>query len=671
MADSIAQDVKDALGAYGGGLVPDALADRLRGSDTADDILGVLFDALNSIPEIAGPFILFAAQRLKGRGGVSKLFGEVLALLPNTSRALRLITGKSPADARADLVAHWHRFRSTPSIGASLMSTPATSPAAAPAAAATAPLPAVTVSKIQEALATGGFTPDQVMVILYLFRIFRIESKPGSDVVAELEGSARVGGAGLVDTLKHNAAHIKTLLSGDDFEAAVKAFKAMRDLERGSVPAPENRVLWRKAAETFVCCLMPVIEFILVGYAERHPSSAVADATLDLMDRLNFFAGLQPSSTFERAQKIQNWVIIGARGFGAAFGVMLLYFMYLVNLVVQTTTSNPTDLPDFAYHSTWIMVSSCGVAMLYGAVRSGLIQVVTLFVTFYLVPIALTVAWMVAGIFAPVVDWRSYWFGLVIVLILDFISFSLLQKGINIVGGIPTFLTDLLRDKEQAKATAEKLAKFNFLSNISSTVAGSVVLLWIPLLVSYIADVPSSWRVGSMAVVVIAACSYGYLKRGATMKDYRIYAGKTAGVIEGHDVLNLQLGYTVLRWTAGIVVVFFVLVGFFEADRVKRAKDVTVDLTVRTVGVAGSAADKALSWAEGKVSESDPPTNTQSVASQSPVDSPVRTQPSKSRESETMMDCGKDGMIKAGEVSAAKESLGFTGPASMYPWACK
>lgn len=668
MADSIVKDVKDALSVYAGGVIPDAIADRLRGSDTAEGILGVLFDALTSVPEIAGPFILFAAQRLKGRTGVTRLFGQLLETLPTTSRALRMITGKTPEQARADLIKHWLDFRNNPSIGASMSSAVAT--AAAPAATATAPLPAVTTSKIQEALATGGFTTDQVFVLLYLFRIFRIEGKPGSDIVAELEGDARVGGAGLVETLKYNAAHLKTLLSGDDFEDAVAAYREMRKLEIDGVPASADRSPWRLAAAHLVRCLIPVIEFVLIGYAERHPSSSTADAALDLLDRLHLFAGLEPSSAFQRARKIQRGVTLGARGFGFAFGVMLLYFLKVVDLAVN----NPAGLPDFAHQSTWWMVVLCGAGMILGAFVSGVLQVVTAFVTLYLVPIALTVAWVVAGIFAPVVDWRSYWMGLVVVLILDFISFSLLQKGINFVGGIPSFLADLLRDKDQAKATAEKLAKFNFLSNISSTIAGAVVLLWIPLLVSFVADVPSSWRVGSMALVVVAACSYGYLKRGATMKDYHVYAGKLGGVIEGHDIKNLNLGYGLLRWTAGIVVAGFIIIGLFGAPRVQRAKDVTVGLTERTVGVAGSAADKALDWAEGKVSESEPAPAARSVVFQPPVEPPVRSQKSEPRESEAMMNCGSYGKKSATKVrkDLAKLGDGFCdGGMSGYPCDCK
>lgn len=662
MADSFAQDVKDALGVYTGGVIPDVVATRLRNSDTAEDILGVLFDAFTSVPEIAGPFILFAAQRLKGRGGVTRLFGEVLEMLPATSRALRLITGKTPADARADLVAHWHRYRSNPSIGALVMSSPA-APAAAPAAASTAPLPGVTVSKIQEVLATGGFTPDQVMVLLYLFRIFRTEGKIGSDIVAELEGEARVGSAGLVETLKYNAQHIKGMLQGADFDRAVAAFGRMRDIERSSGITSTNEQPWRDASADLVRNMMPVIEVILLGYAERHPGSAVADSTLDLMDRLNFFAGLQPSSKFQWVRKMQRAATLSARGFGFAFGVMLLYFLKVVDLAVN----NPAGLPDFAYNSTWWMTVLCGAGMIVGAFASTILQVVTLFVTFYLVPIALTVAWVVAGIFAPQVDWRSYWFGLVVVLILDFISFSLLQKGINTVGGIPAFLANLLRDKEQAKAAAEKLAKFNFLSNISSTVAGAVVLLWLALLPSFIADVPSTWRVGGMALVVVAACSYGYLKRGATMKDYHAYAGKLGGVIEGHDIKNLNLGNSFLHWTAGIVVVLFILVGLFGAPRVKRAKDVTVDLADRTVGVAGGAADKVLDWAESKVGDNTGPNPAPTNVVLQPV---VVQQLLEPRESGAMMNCEADGMVKASEVRKAKESLGFTGPASMYPWEC-
>lgn len=664
--DSIPADVKDALSVYTAGVIPDVIADRLRNSDEAGDVLGVLFDALTSVPEIAAPFILFAAQRLKGRGGVTKLFGEMLEILPTTSRALRLITGKTPAEARADLIAHWHRFRSTPSIGASLMASPA-APAASPAAAATAPLPAVTASKIQEALTNGGFTPDQVLVLLYLFRIFRIEGKPGSDVVAELEGDARVGGAGLVETLKYNATHIKTLLSGGDFDDAVLAFQEMRRLERDGCPTSANRTEWRNAAANFVRCLMPVVEFILIGYADRHPSSSVTDATLDLMDRLNFFAGLQPSSTFERARMIQRGVALGARGFGAAFGAMLLYFLMVVNLAVY----NPDGLPDFAYNSTWIMASFCGAAMVYGAFRSGIVQVVTVFATFYLVPTALTVAWVVAGIFAPVVDWRSYWMGLVVVLILDFISFSLLQKGINFVGGIPAFLVDLLRDKELVKTTADKLAKFNFLSNISSTVAGAVVLLWIPLLASFVADVPASWRVGCMGIIVVVACSYGYLKRGATMKDYHTYAGKLGGVIESHDIKNLNLGYDLLRWTGGFVVVLLALAGLFGASRVQRAKDLTVDLTARTVGVAGGAADKALDWAEGKVGNNDQAPASASVAPQPRIE--PASQPSEPRNNGATMDCGKDGKILAAKVrkDLTRLGAGFCDGMSGYPCDCR
>ena len=661
--DTVAHDVLGAAGEYFEGVIPDEFARRLRGSDSAEGLLGVLFDAYTAIPEIAGPFIHFFAQRLKGQGGMKGAFGEVLETIPATSRMLRLLTNKSPASARADLVTHWRRFRNNRSIGA-MMANPATG---APPAAATppAPLPPPVSSKIQVALNESGYSPEQRNAVLYLFRIFRTEGKVGSDIVAELEGDARTGKAGIVQTVAHNANDLLPLLEGPEFVAAMDAYDEMRRLEMTGGVTDENREAWKTAAAQFVRCLMPAIEFILMGYAELHPDSASASAALDLADNLNLFAGLNPSSTFQRARKVQRAVVLTARGFGLVFAALLLYMLYVVNLAA----TDPASLVDFAYQSTWWMVIGCAVVIIAGGIFSGVAQIVGVLALFYLVPIALTVAWTVAGVFTPQVDWRAFWFPLLVVIILDFVSFGLLQKAVNAVGAIPAFLFSFMRDKDQAKAVSEKLVKFNFIAGISSTVAGAIVLLWLPLFASYVADVPVEWRVGLMALIVVAACTYGYLKRSATMKNYATYAGELGKEIQDHDKQNLNLGYAFLRLAGVSVLVLCILVGAFGAARVERAKDATVSLTGRSIGVLGDLADRALDAAEGVVRKDSVP------AASAPAATSQQRQVSESRESGGAKTChGRTMAAARARLEALNSATGGDycngGQMTSYPCGC-
>lgn len=601
MSDSVERDAIDTIKEELDQRFPEFVSRHLRGADNLDSLIGILFDLYASIPDLSSPVFIFLAERLQGRGGVLGLVGQFVNTIPSTSRMLRGVTGKTPEAARADVVAHWKKFKKNPRIGATMATPAATSPATPTPAA----VPAASLSRVQQAVAKaaadGGFTDRERLMIVYMFRIMRIEGAPGRDVVAELEGEARNGKRGLIDTVVENNADLKVMFAAvpEDMDRAWGFYEAMREVERDNSVASTNKPEWRKAAANFVRQLMPIIEFILLGHAERHAEPAAAAAMLDLIDRLNLFADLEPSSAFVRAQEIKNTVRNTSFGLLAAFALIILYFL----AVVQEASTSPEHLGEFAWLSTWIILGGAALLTVFGAaIRKTWVALTGAFTIFAISPVVLTVAWVVAAVFTPVPDWRAFWMALIVVLGLDFITFSLTQKMIQTVGGIPSFILSFFPNKEAAKEAAEKITKSSFLASISSTIASAIVLLWVPIVGTYVLGTPVAIRIGTVAVIAVFACGHGYLKRGATMTDFTAYKSKKfAEEAEAQAVNNFKLAYGGLKLVTLGSLGLYVVVFIFGMTPLLTAKDTAAHGAARTIGIVSDGGSRVLDYAENAV----------------------------------------------------------------------
>lgn len=599
MSDSNFQSLIRALTEDGEQRLPDEIVARIRGSDNLEGFVGVIFDLYASIPNIASPAILFIAQRLQNRGGVLSLLGEFVETIPPTSRMLRGVTGKTTEEARADVVAHWRNFSRNPRIGA-LMATPATaSPATTPTPAA---VPVASYSRVQRALsgatAGAGYSDTQQLVLLYMFRLMRIEATPGTDIVAELEGEAAVAGVGFLNTLRDNADDIKNWLSGPDFDAAVEFVGEIRDFENHGCQSGPNLEGWRRSAENFVRRMIPAFEFLLVGQADRNQGTNAVASGMDMLDRLHLFAGLQPSSAFVKAQAAIRTAANVSKGSVAVVGALIIYGI----ITLWIGNWHQDWLPGFAWGSTVTILGVSALMMAFGWIVSGAVQVVGVLLGFYAAPMALTLVWVITAIFTPTVDWFAYWVSLLVIVTFDFVSINLLQKGGQTVGAIPAFIKSIIRmEKEHVDALSKELAKTNFLVNISATVASAIVLAWIPLTLALALNTPQSWRIGGITFIAILAIAYGYLKRGATMKVYGSYAGKLGAEIEKQDILNLQYGYNALRVVTAGVLAAFIVVRIFGAQWISETETSMSHGATRAAGVVSNGGSKVLDYAENAV----------------------------------------------------------------------
>ncbi len=596
MSDSVSRDILDACIEDGEQRLPDILANRLRGADNVNGVIGILFDLYASIPNIASPAFLFIAQRLHSRGGMLRLLGEFIETIPATSRMLRGITGKTTASARADVVAHWHNFSRNPSIGATMAAPATASTATTPSPAAVAP---PSYSKVQRALSGategGGYSDNQQLVLLYMFRLMRIEATPGTDIVAELEGEAAVAKHGFLNTLKDNANDIKHWLSGPDFDAAVGFCKKMRDYENRGCQSGTNLEKWRRSAENFVRRLIPAFEFLLIGQADRNQGAEIIASGMDMLDKLHLFAGLQPSSAFVKAQTFLRNLALASKGSMAIVGALILYGL----LALWIAKEHQDWLPNFAWGSTLGILGTSALMMAFGWMVSGIVQVVGILLGFYAAPAALTLVWVITAIFAPTVDWFAYWVSLLVVVAFDFVSINLLQKGVQTVGAIPAFIKGIIRmEKDHVDALSKELAKTSSLVNISATISSAVVLAWIPLTLAFALSTPQAWRIGGITFIAILAIAYGYLKRGAGLKVYSSYMGKLAAEIEAHDVLNLRYAYNALRGVTLAVLGAFLVVRLVGVQWISQTETSMSHGATRTAGIVSDAGSKVLDAAE-------------------------------------------------------------------------
>ncbi len=666
MADSFLKDALDALGEMAEWRIPAAFADRLARTTNNAEVAAVVRDIIAGVPGILDWPLHLIAQRLQTRGTTaSRIAGALLDLIPPLAAEVRQRTGISEADARTETA---RRFMEKYASIRSTLPTPG-GPVADPAPTATTtptPAPASSVSKIQQnigrAATEGGFSERERLVLVYMFRILRIEGSPGSDIVAELEGEARSGKRGLLDAIKENSADIKAMFAtiGDDFDMAYSSYESMRALERDGEDASTNRAAWREAAKNFVRRLMPVFEFLLMGHAERHPDSTMAAAALDILDRLNMFADLEPSSAFQRAQNIQRTVVSVSRKLLMAFGAILLFFV----VAVAVTATWPASLGTIAWWFTVTIVCGSALATIIGAkTERNDIALTGAFTAFGIAPVVLTVAWVLTTVFVTVPDWRAFWMTLIVVVVLDLITFSLAQKAIQTVGGIPSFLLSFFPNKEEAKAAAAKIASTHFLANISSTIAGAVIMLMAPIVITYLLETPVQFRVGTLAVIAVFACIYAYLKRSATMKDYAAYKSKKVmEATEKHDVANVDLAYSGLKVVTIGSLALYVLVAFLGTSTLVEAKDAAAQGVRRTVGIVSDGGDAVLSKAEE---------STRKGGAKAKVSAPA--QKSSTRSSGKTLNCGGE-EISATKVAARKKALGGAprkGTENNYPWNCR
>lgn len=655
MADTIALDALQAAGEYTEGLVPDVIATELRNSDTADGVLGVLFDAYTSIPELAGPLIYFIAQRLKGRGGLTAGFGEVLETVPATSRMLRAITGKTTASARADMIDLWRRFRNNPAIGAR-MTTPA--PAAAPATAPPAPPP----TRIEKII-VDAYDHDGSMVVTAIAEILRKEGKPGVDLVRELEGDSNLALIAWLECVYGSATELKRFLKSDA-DAMIAVHTMDREYRRGLAEHPDAEKAWAKAAADLVRINAMAIGLAYAGYNHRHPGNPLVAKVEDLADALNGISGGEPRGKFAAMQAAKN-IAIGTVQVGMAIPmVAMAYCLILLGLSVNY----PDNLHVFSTWSFYGLMTISLLVILAGSFSRKpwvvAIQMTALFLAMEVWPILAGTGFVLATVLGSKVSWVDFAMGLVLVVGWHLVGIGLLQKGINALGSIEAGIARLFGAAFATKFSG--LAKENqWLSRISTTIAYAVSLVWLFVYILNLFGVVNPTRLyilGGVVVVVLAAAMVSSMINTYNMSSVAPHLRKAK---EATDVTDYKAAKIAARYVVPIGVVLAVLlVAVFGITQLQSWGAGAQAGTTRV-------ADKALSWVNDRASESEPATATQSVAFQ-PVETPVRSQPSVvPRNNGAMMDCGKDGQISASEVRKAKESLGFNGPTSMYPWECR
>lgn len=641
MADSIALDALQAAGEYTEGLVPDVIATELRLSDTADGVLGVLFDAYAAIPELAGPFIHFIAQRLKGRGGLTAGFGEVLETVPATSRMLRAITSKTTASARADMIDHWRRFRNNPAIGAR-MTTPA--PAAAPATAPPAPPP----TRI-ETIIVDAYDHDGSMVVTAIAEILRKEGKPGVDLVRELEGDSNLALIAWLECVHGSATELKRFLKSDA-DAMIAVHTMDREYRRGLAEHPDAEKAWAKAAADLVRINAMALALAFAGYNHRHPGNALAAKFEDAIDNLNRWTGTGPRGKFGTMQAAKN-LAIGTVQVGMAIPmVAMAYCLILLGLSVNY----PDNLHVF---STWsfygLMTTSLLIILAGNFSRKPMavaIQMTALFLAMEVWPILAGTGFVLATVLGSKVSWVDYAMGLILVVVWHLVGIGLLQKGINAIGSIEAGIARLFGADFATKFSG--IAKENqWLSRISTTIAYAVSLVWLFVYILNLFEVVNPTRLyilGGVVVVVLAAAMVSSMINTYNMSGVAAHLRKAK---EATDVTDYKAAKIATRYVVPIGVVLAVLlVAVFGITQLQNWGEGVQAGTKRV-------SDKALNWAEGKASESEPAPVRKGTVSQPRANPPVLSQPSESRASGAMMNCGQYGMKAAAVVAKARTDL--------------
>lgn len=678
------KDSVDALAEMAEWQLPSVLAKRLAHANNPLGVALVLRDAIASVPGFLSWPLHVIAQRLMTRGTpTAMVMAAMIDFIPPLAESVRQRTGITAAQAQEETASRFFgqyasmHTKLSNLIGGPMATTP--TPPATSTVTATTAAPVSKASRVQMnltgALEKGAYTPDQRAVILMMFRILRIEGKPGSDVVAELEGEARTGLRSLVDTIADNSTGLKVMFDdiGEDFTSAMSCYEAIRELERAGDSTSDGRKAWRGAAASFVRHLIMVYEYLLLGNADRNPQSALASSAMDLMDNLNLFAGLEPSSTLQRAKKAQRTAAQVARGGAMAFVTMVMFFL----VAVIVTVAFPKYLAEIAlaftamviFGSAVVTVAGCAIGekteILGFTLRGNAMALTGAFTMFVVAPIVLTVAWVLATFFATEPNWLPFWMTLSVVAVLDLITFSLVQKGLQSLGGLPSLFLSFFPNMEEAKAAAAKLAANNFLANISATIAGAIIMALVPVSIAFALEIPVSVRMVTIAIIVGFACSHAWLKRAATMRNYALYSSpEEAAQYKQQNLANARMAYEGLKAVTVGTLVLYGLIWWLGLATLVAAKEASANVVQRALGVAAVESDHALTGAERNARKSAP------QAQAEPAQEPVRQ-----REGGTgggMLNCGGK-LISQAKVEKRKRSLGGTpmpGTENGYPWNC-
>lgn len=589
--------------------LPVEFVSRIQGADNLPGLIGILFDLTAASPKHASFLFHLLGQLLEDKGGKYKLLGEFVHMIPATADTLRLVTGKTEESARSDLVAAWNTYKNHPTGGTTALGAimAAITPAAAPAAASA---PKSTLSRVQAKLTGNTYTPEMLAVLTRLFTFCEDEAQPGTDLFSEeLEGVAGATALSIVDTIR-DANGLEKLLGDADFAAAYKRYEAMRKLERDGLQNGNNRDLWKVEAKAFVCLLYPVIEFLLIGHADRHPESAMKVQIADFLDRLNLTFGTPSSTAHEKARVVKKKVAAGLRGMGFFGGATGLYV--LVALAIAAFA--PQHLSAFAFGSTWVGLGSCAVLLMVLAFVSGPLQIAVGTVLMIFVSTGLTAAWILTGIFSPAEGWfTNAWFALLAVTLFDLVIVTLIQGGVHGLAAIPGLLSLFIKDKVQLKAVMDAIVKWLGLTQFSTTIAMAATLLMAPLMIATMAGISTAWRIGGLLVIVFPALALAQMRRASNQGDNP----ELKKFFDQWDVTKAKMAKnTALYMGAAVMIVFLITAFLGGQETVIKVRDGMRDAVIRSVDMTDTVTRGALDDAEAKVNNTRAPaTNSSSTNS--------------------------------------------------------
>lgn len=598
--DSIKKDVLDALGEYTEGALPVWFANKLRGSDTAEGIIGIVFDLYSAVPNMAGPVITFLGQRLKNKGGASAVLGEFLETIPTTSRALRAISGKTEQSARADLVAHWQKFKINPKIGAPIMSTTSSAPSSPPA-----PPP-------QDILTILNDLPENKRrVATRLYQICIQEAR--MDLIPEAEGEASKLIAAIFEGARRAFGAFQNVLN--DSDEVMIFINRMSAAERRGLKDSANEKEWNDAAKGLFRHNLEAANFLLLGFEERHPDSPLVAKVKDLLDRLNLFAGGKPTERFEAAKRAKNLATFLGK---ASLGLIGFCVLYLTGFVICCLTY-PEHLGCFSWGSFFIMFGGSAITMIAGAFaeKAALVQVVNLFLVTLVWPALLTIVFTGAMIFGLLNGgvWSVTLMAPILPICWDLIGLSIVQKIMNTVGAIPVAVAALSGGVTEAESEVigKQLRENGFLVKISATVAGVAAVTWLLAINIMMFVQPVFFPVAIVIDVAAVMLGVGYGRRQIAMRKETDYHKDYWPTIKAQDILVLGRLFKAM-WVAPVIGIILIGIFFLVGDDSMKSwwmhlgeAGSGID---RAIVVSGQAGSRVLNAADELVKKPIPPTVT-------------------------------------------------------------
>lgn len=593
--DTWTKDAGDSVGELAEWKLPLLLTDRLRLARDPGSVAAFVRDAILAIPNPLGlgdVMIHLISQRIRGHGPVRDVLAHAMDMIPPI-RADLVRAGIDPDTARDQLSARFTAAWNNPlNPFHQLPGGHMPAPTPAPTTPATA---ASHKSKIQTALFEEGFSPEQIAIILMLTRLSRIEKRIGTDLFQDLEGDAAKDHAGLIETLKENAKDMQKILAAPHINFAVveQLVGQIRAGEIAGIGEGQNRTNWLEKCGLFVRHVLPVCEFILLGYAERHPGTDAAASLIDMIDRLNILADLEPSSGFLRAKKVSEMVKKAGKGVGVGIALLCGY----LTSVIVVAYYKPLWLDGYAWFWTLAFIAMPILAAIAGAIpqfkRGWLMPAGYVFAAGFTLP-AVMVSWAIAAIFTPgSIDGRAFWFPPIAGLVLDFVVLRLVDKGASVILALKGVVMGIFRGirEEDAKAFSEKMVKANFLSGIGSTISAAVALLWAPIGIAFLCDTPAAWRQDLIGVIVIAALTWALMKSSAQFKNYGGLPASLAKIIESEDGRYLKMA------SRGAQYVILAALLFMPAIKWIGVKDMDHGMT-RTANAVSNTGGKVLDGVE-------------------------------------------------------------------------